>query len=170
MSGSDFLLDAAREKRIGLPEAIYCAGKTSAQIAAIIQAAPGSLLLTRLDQERLAGLGELADRLDYDAISRTAIFGGAAPLHGPARVAIVTAGTSDIQVAAEAIRTLAFSGHQAASFNDLGVAGLWRILRRVDELTAYDVVVVAAGMDAGLPRGVAGWGSGADSPVRTSVG
>ncbi len=170
MSGSDFLLDTGRDKRIGLPEAIYCAGKTPAQIAAIIDAAPGALLLTRLDPARHAAIGEIASRLDYDPTSATAILGDPAPVRGPARVAIVTAGTSDISVAREAARTLAFSGHDAAAFNDLGVAGLWRLLRRADELTSYAVVIVVAGMDAALPSVVAGLVPGTVIAVPTSVG
>ncbi len=170
MSGSEFLLDSARERRIGLPEAIYCAGKTAAQIAAIIAAAPGALLLTRLDQARHAALGAVADRLDYDVASSTAIAGDPPPVRGPARVAVVTAGTSDIPVATEARRTLAFSGFAALAVNDVGVAGLWRLMSRVDELSAFDVVIVAAGMDAALPSVVAGLIPGAVIAVPTSVG
>jgi NCAIR mutase (PurE)-related protein len=165
---SEFLLDQAREARIGLPEAIYCAGKTPDQIASIIDAAEGRLLLTRLDAARHAALGERG--LDYDPLSATAILGGVAPAVGPARTAIVTAGTSDVAVAREAARTLAFSGHAAESFHDLGVAGLWRILGRAAELKLFDVVIVVAGMDAALPSVVAGLVPGAVIGVPTSVG
>ena len=170
MSGSDFLLDGAREMRIGLPEAVYCAGKSAGQIAAIIEAAPGSLLLTRLEAAKHAALGPIGDRLDYDPVSGTAILGETRPINDPARVAVVTAGTSDVGVAREAVRTLGFSGHAATSINDVGVAGLWRLLRRVDELSGFAVVIVAAGMDAALPSVVAGLVPGAVIAVPTSVG
>jgi NCAIR mutase (PurE)-related protein len=170
MSGYDFLLDGGRETRIGLPEAVYCAGKTAAQIGAIIEAATGPMLLTRLDAAKHAALGWGPDRLHYDPLSGTAILGAARPIVGAARVAVVTAGTSDVGVALEAMRTLAFSGFAASSINDVGVAGLWRLLRRVDELSRFAVVIVAAGMDAALPSVVAGLVPGAVIAVPTSVG
>ena len=167
---SDFQLDTDRERRIGLPEAIYCAGKSPAQIAAILHAATGPLLLTRLDPAKHEALGGAGTRLDYDPVSATAILGDPAPSTTPARVAIVTAGTSDVPVAVEAARTLAFSGHASTRITDVGVAGLWRILRRADELTAYPIVITVAGMDAALPSVVAGLVPGAVIAVPTSVG
>ena len=170
MSDVDFVLDAAREARIGLPEAIYCAGKSALQIAAIIEAAPGPLLLTRLDAAKHAALGPVGSRLDYDAASATAILGQPRPIEGEARVAVVTAGTSDVSVAREATRTLGFSGYASCRIDDVGVAGLWRLLSRVDELSGFAVVIVAAGMDAALPSVVAGLVPGAVIAVPTSVG
>jgi pyridinium-3,5-biscarboxylic acid mononucleotide synthase len=82
----------------------------------------------------------------------------------------VTAGTSDIPVAQEAARTLRFHGHEAANIPDVGVAGLWRLLARLEELRAMPVVIVAAGMDAALPSVVAGLVAGAVIAVPTSVG
>ena len=168
---TDFLLDTARPDRIGLPEAVYCAGKTPAQIAAIIAAVPGPLLLTRLDAARHAALAALLTTgLDYDPLSATAIHGDPPPQRGPARIAIVTAGTSDLPAAREAARTLAFSGVPATELNDLGVAGLWRILSRLDDLKSHDIVLVAAGMDAALPSVVAGLVAAPIIAIPTSVG
>ncbi len=170
---SEFVLDSARHERIGLPEAVFCAGKTAGQIAAIVaeaQARAARLLLTRLDA---AGFGALPAatraRLDYDTLSATAILGGAAAA-GPARIAVMTAGTSDLPVAAEAVRTLGFHGHAALRVADVGVAGLWRLLARIDEVRAMRVVIVAAGMDAALPSVVAGLVAGVVIGVPTSVG
>ncbi len=171
MSGSDFLLDLAREARIGLPEAIFCAGKTPAQIAAIVVAAARPLLLTRLDPIRHAALpAEIRTRLDYDELSATAFSGPPPDPTAAARIGIVTAGTSDIPVAREALRTLRFSGAAALAINDVGVAGLWRLLERADELRRLAVVIVAAGMDAALPSVVAGLVPGVVIAVPTSVG
>jgi NCAIR mutase (PurE)-related protein len=171
---TEFVLDAERERRIGLPEAIFSARKTPAQLAAILEAAEArgmKLLLTRLDAARLAELpAPWRERLDHDPLSATAIFGAPPPLSGPPRIAVVTAGTSDLSVAAEAVRTLRFHGEDALLVADVGVAGLWRLLARIEELRAMPVVIVAAGMDAALPSVVAGLVGGAVIGVPTSVG
>ena len=172
--GPDVVLDTLRAQRIGLPEAVYAAGKSVAQIAAILdgaRASGASLLLTRLDEAKATALPPLLrDALDYDAVSRTAVLGGMPPLAGPARVAVVTAGTSDVPVAQEAARTLRFHGADSRRIADVGVAGLWRLLARLEDLRAMPVVIVAAGMDAALPSVVAGLVPGAVIAVPTSVG
>lgn len=171
---SEFLLDYQRTERIGFGEAIYCAGKSAAQIAAILHEADArgaSLLLTRLDPSRYEQLPPpLAARLDYDPSSATAVLGEPCPLRAAASVAVVTAGTSDVPVAREALRTLQFNGYAAALIADVGVAGLWRLLSRLDELRAASIVIVAAGMDAALPSVIAGLVPGCVIAVPTSVG
>jgi NCAIR mutase (PurE)-related protein len=174
MTQADFLLDTQRDERIRLSEAIFCAGKSPAQIAAIIAHAEArglSLLLTRLDEGRLAALPpHQREALDYDPLSRTAIWGPPHPPGLETQVAIVTAGTSDIPVAREAARTLRFEGFGSEEINDVGVAGLWRLLRRVEALQRFPVVIVAAGMDAALPSVVGGLVGGLVIAVPTSVG
>ena len=168
----EFTLDFARSERIGLEEAIFCAGKSAEQIDAILAAAAdrgASLLLTRLDPEKRDRLRE-AGGLDYCPVSRTAVFGQAPPVAGPARVAVVAAGTSDVPVAREALRTLGYAGRAATLFADVGVAGLWRLTTRLDAIRAHPVVIVAAGMDAALPSVVGGLVAGAVIAVPTSVG
>ncbi|TXM99127.1 nickel pincer cofactor biosynthesis protein LarB [Methylobacterium sp. WL64] len=168
----EFTLDFARPERIGLEEAIFCAGKSPEQIDAILAAARergASLLLTRLDPEKFSRLGHAA-RLDYCPVSRTAVFGQGPPVAGPARVAVVAAGTSDVPVAREALRTLGYAGRSATLFADVGVAGLWRLTTRLEEIRAHPVVIVAAGMDAALPSVVGGLVGGAVIAVPTSVG
>ena len=171
---TEFVLDLERQRRIGLPEAVYAAGKSAEQLAAIVAAAEArgaALLLTRLEADKFAALpAALRMRLDHDALSATAFFGTPAPLAGPPRVAVVTAGTSDLPAAAEAVRTLRFHGEDALRVADVGVAGLWRLLARVEELRAMRAVIVAAGMDAALPSVVAGLVPGLVIGVPTSVG
>ncbi|GJD49541.1 Pyridinium-3,5-biscarboxylic acid mononucleotide synthase [Methylobacterium crusticola] len=170
----EFTLDFGRPERIGLEEAVYAAGKSPAQIDAILEAAKArgaSLLLTRLDADRFAALDPRhRDRIDHCAVSRTGIFGNRRPVTGPPRVAIVAAGTSDVPVAREAERTLTYQGRAATLFADVGVAGLWRLTRRIEEIRAHPVVIVAAGMDAALPSVVGGLVAGAIVAVPTSVG
>jgi len=174
MSPEEYVPDLPRAARIGFGEAVYCAGKSVAQIAAILDEASGrdaSLLLTRLDETRFAALAERHRAgLDYDAVSRTAFAGPPRPLAGATRVAVVTAGTSDIPVAREAVRTLRFEGLAADEIADVGVAGLWRLLARVEELRSRAVVIVAAGMDAALPSVLGGLVPGLVIAVPTSVG
>lgn len=149
-----FLHDAGRVGRIGLPEAILCASKNPEQLARILEdllAAGQPALLTRLAPELLAALpAELAARIDHDPLSRTGVIGRPPPPGGPARVAVVTAGTGDLGVAAEAVRTLTFHGEAARLEADLGVAGLWRLLERRETLAAFPVVIACAGMEGAL--------------------
>ena len=166
---TEFVLDEQRTSRTGMAEAVFCAGKSAGQIDAILAAARQPMLLTRLDPAKFEALPQRRE-LDYDPVSRTAFFGEAAPLLRPARVGVVTAGTSDVPVALEAARTLRFSGHEAALVADVGVAGLWRLMRRLDELRSYKVLIVAAGMDAALPSVIGGLVSSVIVAVPTSVG
>ncbi len=171
---NDFVLDGERERRIGLPEAVFAAGKSPEQLAAILATAAAEgrpLLLTRLDPARLAALpAAWQARLDYDALSATAYLDPPPEPTGPARVAVVTAGTSDLPAATEAARTLRFHGEAALRVADVGVAGLWRLLARIEELRAMAVVIVAAGMDTALPSVVAGLVPGVVIGLPTSVG
>jgi NCAIR mutase (PurE)-related protein len=174
MSGADFVPDLRRAARIGLPEAIFSAGKTTAQLQAILGAAEARgerLLLTRLSPEKFAALhaGTRAG-LDYDDLSQTAVFGGMARATGPVRAAVVTAGTSDLPAAMEAARTLRFHGQDVLRVADVGVAGLWRLFSRIEELRAIPVLIVAAGMDAALPSVLGGLVPGAVIALPTSVG
>lgn len=144
-------MDWDRQRRIGVPEAVFCEGKSAAQIAAAIDSADGRpLLLTRLDDVGFAGLASsLREALDYDPVSRTAFFGDV-PTPEATGAGIVTAGSSDSTVAQEAARTLAFSGHDCTVITDVGVAGLWRLTERLDELRRLKVVIAVAGMEGAL--------------------
>lgn len=170
----EITLDFARAERIGLEEAIYCAGKSPVQIDAILDAAAergARFLLTRLDPEKHESLaGRHRQGLDYCAVSRTAFFGALRAVEGPARIAIVAAGTSDVPVAREAERTLRYQGHAATLIADVGVAGLWRLTNRIEEIRAHPIVIAAAGMDAALPSVLGGLVDGPLIAVPTSVG
>lgn len=171
MGDNDVTYDSDRADRIGMPEAILCEGKTAAQIdVAVTQALDGTdnVLLTRLS-EVLAG--ELTEApLDYDAESRTAVAGVWSAPTGEARVAVVAAGTSDLYVAREAARTLAFHGIIAREYADVGVAGLWRLLAIRDELAEYAVIIAVAGMDGAMFTALGGLVPGLIVAVPTSVG
>ena len=178
----EFTLDASRRERTGLDEAIFCAGKSLAQIEAILAHAEAEgrrLLLTRLAPADHAALpAERTAGLDYDPVSRTAILGSPSPADLAAggkpdrnpRAGVVTAGSSDVPVAREAARTLLYDGHPCREIHDVGVAGLWRLLERLDEIRALDVVIAVAGMEAALASVLGGLVPGAVIAVPTSTG
>lgn len=170
----DIRLDLERHTRLGFDEAIYSAGKSTAQLTALIGHAveTGSRrLFTRLSE---AQFGELpADRrsaLDYDPRSCTAFCGGHDIDYERPHVAIVSAGSSDVRVSREAARTLEYYGHPSAWVADVGVAGLHRLIERIEEIRGKDVVIVAAGMDGALPSVVGALVPGVVIALPTSVG
>ena len=171
---TDFRLDWQRSERIGLSEAVLCAPKSAAQIDAIVAHAvelDERLLLTRLGPRKLARLATSSRTLlDYDAVSHTAILGDVPAPRARGRVAIVSGGTSDAPVAREAARTLAFEAEGATLIHDVGVAGLWRLMERIDEIRVHRVVIAVAGMEGALFSVLAGLVPGAVIAVPTSVG
>jgi NCAIR mutase (PurE)-related protein len=127
--------------------------------------------LTRLDAEKLERLpAPQQQRIDYCALSRTGVFGGAADLAPQVEVAIVAAGTSDAAVAREAARTLRYHGQGSTLILDVGVAGLWRLTRRLEAIRAHPITIVVAGMDAALASVLGGLVAGPIIAVPTSVG
>jgi pyridinium-3,5-biscarboxylic acid mononucleotide synthase len=171
-AAAEIRLDHDRRRRIGLDEAVLCDSKSDAQITAIVeQAGGGPLLLTRLDAARLRALPPaIAASIAHDPVARTGVVGEAPAPAGPPRVAVVTAGTSDVPVAREALATLAYHGEAALMVADVGVAGIWRLMERIDELRALPVVIVVCGMDAALASVVGGLVPGLVVAVPTSVG
>lgn len=174
MSEKEVQFDFARYGRIGLSEAVLCEGKSAGQIEHIVdlfRERGEPLLLTRLPPELHASLAaDCRERLDFDAVSRTAIVGDCPPARGPARVGVVAAGSSDVSVVREASRTLAFHGEAADEFIDIGVAGLWRVLDRREQLNSYAAVIVVAGMDGALFSVVGGLVGSAVIAVPTATG
>jgi NCAIR mutase (PurE)-related protein len=166
--------DYQRRERLGMPEAIFCEGKPIGALNQIIEELrerpDHPTLFTRLRQAQFAQLEpKLATLLDYDTVSGTAILHGHLP-ERPGSVAVVTAGTSDLHVAGETARTLAFTGIRHSLIADVGVAGIWRLLDRIDEVRAHDVVIVAAGWDAALASVMGGLVDKCVIAVPTSVG
>lgn len=159
--------------RIGMPEAVLCSAKTDTQLLAIcreLTAKVQPVLFTRLAIERFEGLPEAVQQtMDYDPISETAVANGSLPSRR-GRVAVVAAGTSDQRVAAEAARTLAFSGVTVEQIVDVGVAGIWRLDARLDDIRAADIVIAVAGMDAAIVSVLGGLLAGPVIAVPTSVG
>lgn len=166
--------DYARRERIGMPEAIFCAGKDihalNGVLTEILARPEHPVLLTHLAETQFERLDPaIRAHLEYDVLSSTAVLHGALPKR-EGSVAVVTAGTSDLKVAREACRTLAFMGIATELISDVGVAGIWRLLDRIDDICRHDVVIVAAGMDAALASVMAGLVGKCVIGVPTSVG
>src|SRR5688572_224417 len=167
-------IDHHRALRQGFPEVIYGAGKTPGQILAIAERLvdrSGGFLATRLSDEAMATLASKFPALDVNALGRTAYLPTPTkPPVGRGAILIVTAGTSDLPVAEEATVTATALGNQVARINDVGVAGLHRILAKKDELLSASVIIVIAGMDGALPSVVGGLVRAPVIAVPTSVG
>lgn len=165
-------LDLDRAARTGTPEVVYAAGKTPAQTVACLAGLrdSGSALAwaTRVDDATADAVRERWPDAIVDADARCVFVGELPPAVG--NVVVLTAGTSDGAVAAEVAATLAASGVGCQRVDDVGVAGVHRVLAVAPEIAAADVVVVVAGMDGALPSVVAGLTDRLVVAVPTSVG
>jgi NCAIR mutase (PurE)-related protein len=167
-------LDTHRELRQGIPEAIYAQGKTTSQVVAIanrlLETTTSPVLATRVSDQTAGALLENFADADFDPLARTVVI---RPLRTDASlgtVAIVSAGTADLPVAQEAAVTAACMGAAVASINDVGVAGIHRLLAVQDRLHEADVIVVVAGMEGALASLVGGITAAPVVAVPTSVG
>lgn len=169
-------VDVDRQRRCGLPEVIFGAGKSAEQIARIAEtlyARGQRVLATRVDPETAAAVQALlAGRpVRYEATARCLCVEDApAPDRGRGTVLVVAAGTSDLPVAEEAAVTARMCGNRVETLYDVGVAGIHRLLARTDRLRAASVLIVVAGMEGALPSVVAGLVARPVIAVPTSVG
>jgi len=168
------VVDFGRGARIGLEEAVYCANKQAAQIEGVLaqhEARRHPCLLTRLSPQQFAALGDgWRSQLDYDPVSRTGFFLEGRRLGAVPQVAVVSGGSSDAPVCGEAARTLAFHGVASTRVEDVGVAGLWRLMDRLDEIRRHPVVIAVAGMEGALFSVLGGLVGGVVIAVPSSVG
>jgi NCAIR mutase (PurE)-related protein len=165
-------LDLDRAERTGTPEVVYAAGKTPAQTVACLEALheSGARLAwaTRVDDDTAAAIRARWPEAVIDAEARCAFVGVLPEPVG--NVVVLTAGTSDGPVAAEVAATLAAGGVGCTRVDDVGVAGVHRVLAVAHDVAAADAVVVVAGMDGALPSVVAGLTDRLVVAVPTSVG
>lgn len=166
-------LDLQRARRTGDPEVVFGAGKTPAQVVALLRrlhtAHPGrAVLATRLDEAARAVVAAELPEASLDPVAGTATLGPMPIPHGT--VAIIAAGTSDQFVAAEAAVTVECFGSSVVRINDVGVAGLHRLLEAKPEFDDADALIVVAGMEGALPSVVAGLTGTPLVAVPTSVG
>ncbi len=167
-------IDHHRELRQGMPEVIFGEGKSVEQIVRIISAMSergANVLATRLDAEKARQIMPLFPAGIYHADARCLTLEQQPPeQRGKGTILIVSAGTSDIPVAAEALITARFLGNQVDHLYDVGVAGIHRLLARSEQLAAASVLIVVAGMEGALPSVVGGLVDKPVIAVPTSVG
>ena len=167
-------LDHHRALRTGLPEVIFGAGKTAEQTARLLErlaAANGLAVATRVSAEQAQAVQNLLPAAAYHPAPRILTLGEAPPVspEGPF-VAIATAGTSDLPVATEAALLLELWGQRVVAINDIGVAGMHRLLAQRERLAQAAVVIVVAGMEGALASVVGGLVAAPVIAVPTSVG
>ncbi len=167
-------VDTHRALRQGLPEVVYGPGKTPEQIAEVVavQRQVGlSVLVTRVEPDAARHVLRHAEGGDYDPASRLLWFGPEqVPIRGKGLVLVVSAGTSDLPVAAEAAGVARRFGNEVELLQDVGVAGLHRLLASSDTLRRARVLIVVAGMEGALPSVVGGMVAKPVIAVPTSVG
>ena len=166
-------LDMTRRERTGCTETVYCPGKSCEQLAGILKAFCENnvpVLGTKCTPEQYAFVKECSIDADYDPVSKvlTSKWGTVEEL--PGLVAVCTGGTADIPVAEEACRTAEFFGCRTLRCYDVGVAGLHRLLGKIEEIRKADVVVAVAGMEGALGSVLSGLVSAPMIAVPTSVG
>ena len=166
-------VDVERPMRCGLPEVIYCPGKTAEQVARIILSLKESgqdVLATRATPEQYQHVREQVPEAEYHETARAITVDVARRAAPVGRVAVVCAGTSDLPVAEEAALTAERMGAAVERVFDVGVAGLHRLMNHVDNLKACRAVVVVAGMEGALPSVVGGLIDKPIIAVPTSIG
>ncbi|MEP6995808.1 MAG: nickel pincer cofactor biosynthesis protein LarB [Acidobacteriota bacterium] len=155
MRGPDYTLDLDRMRRVGFPEVVLAQGKSATQIVEICRqlSRAHDVLVTRLPPElwEEVAASPLPGRADYDPRSETLQLAVGKPMpRVEGAVVIVTAGTSDTSVAEEARRSLDYLGVSSTIVPDVGVAGVLRLLSRLEEIERADLVIAVAGMEASL--------------------
>jgi pyridinium-3,5-biscarboxylic acid mononucleotide synthase len=166
-------VDHHRAVRCGFPEVIYGAGKTPDRLRGIVahmRARQAPILVTRLEATVAADLLKEFPAATYHADARVLLWCDPAPTPRPGRLAVVSAGTSDAGVALEAWHTLRFFGHEPQLIQDVGVAGIHRLLAREKDLRACQVIIVCAGMEGALPSVIGGMVACPIIAVPTSIG
>ncbi|WP_017446602.1 nickel pincer cofactor biosynthesis protein LarB [Gayadomonas joobiniege] len=166
--------DSHRAERTGIAEAVYCPGKSAGVLIEILEhhlKAATSVLLTRLDRQVYDGFADsYKAQMEYHEQGNIAIFNKKDKALRDSEICIVTAGSSDLRLACEAQVTLKYYGYNTPVIADVGVAGLHRLLNRLDEIKKYKLVIAIAGMEGALFSVLAGLISAPVIALPSSVG
>jgi pyridinium-3,5-biscarboxylic acid mononucleotide synthase len=166
-------VDHHRALRNGMPEVIFGQGKTPAQIASIFSRLAkhgGNILATRASKEQFAAIRKKVSKVEYRTLAQAIVLQRDRNKYGKGIIAVVSAGTSDIPVAEEAVVTAEMMGNDVEHLYDVGVAGIHRLMANRASLTRARVVIVCAGMEGALPSVVGGLVGVPVIAVPTSVG
>ena len=165
-------IDHHRQLRTGFPEVIFCEGKTVThvkQISERILAAGHPLLATRATPDMYEAVKEIESAARYNALGRTITVPRSKDT-GVSGILVISAGTSDLPVAEEAVETAQIMGNQPERLYDVGVAGLHRLISNHEKLLTARVIIVIAGMEGALPSVVGGLVDCPVIAVPTSIG
>jgi hypothetical protein len=166
-------VDHHRTLRVGMPEVIFCPGKTPAQVAGIFEKLAkhkNNVLATRANREQFSAVKKKVRGAKYQEEARAIILVQDKTQYGKGLITVVSAGTSDIPVAEEAVVTAELMGNEVARLYDVGVAGIHRLLAHREAISRSRVVVVCAGMEGALPSVVGGLVGVPVIAVPTSIG
>ncbi len=166
-------IDHHRELRKGFPEIIFGMGKTEEQILKIsreIIKKGGNLLITKVETKVFDNLKKKMPKAHYNSLAKVVYLKQQKPVSGKGKIAIITAGTSDIPVAEEAVVTCDMLGNETETIYDVGVAGIHRLFGEFERIKQARVIITVAGMEGALPSVVAGIVSVPIVAVPTSIG
>ena len=167
-------LDLQRQQRCGFPEVVYCAGKTvdqSVRILDILMEKYDNVIGTRADKAVYDALAGRHPAAQYDELARMVYqHKDKTVVNGDRLISVITAGTSDIPIAEEAALTAEIMGNRVERIYDVGVAGIHRLLARVDDIRRANVNIVVAGMEGALASVVGGLVDKPVIAVPTSIG
>lgn len=167
-------IDTHRAVRQGIPEVVYGKQKTAGQILEIAQAlreAGQDVMVTRVDEAKAEAIQRAMPEFVWDEVSRLAWIGPEeVPIQGKGTIVVVSAGTADLPVAAEAVGVARRFGNEVELLQDVGVAGLHRLLASLDLLRSARVLIVVAGMEGALPSVIGGLIDKPVIAVPTSIG
>jgi pyridinium-3,5-biscarboxylic acid mononucleotide synthase len=166
-------VDHHRALRQGIPEVIFAQGKTPSQVAGIftrLAVHGGNVLATRATEEQYAAVAKALPQAEYRPLARAIVLQRDRKKHGKGVIVVVSAGTSDIPVAEEAVITAELMGNNVQHIYDVGVAGIHRLLAHRGALAKARVIIVCAGMEGALPSVVGGLVGVPVIAVPTSIG
>src|SRR6266481_185588 len=166
-------IDHHRRLRAGMPEVIFSRGKSPKQVAEIFKrmaAHGGNVLATKADPDHFRAVKKAARKAEYHELAQAIVLTQDKARYGKGTIVVVSAGTSDIPVAEEALVTARVMGNEIAHLYDVGVAGIHRLLTNKNVLDQARVIIVCAGMEGALPSVVGGLVSVPVIAVPTSVG
>jgi NCAIR mutase (PurE)-related protein len=166
-------VDHHRSLRVGMPEVIFGQGKTPAHMAKIFEKLSehgGNVLATRASEEQFAAVKKKVRKAEYRELARAIVLKQDEKKYGKGTITVISAGTSDIPVAEEAVVTAEVMGNDVQHLYDVGVAGIHRLLANRAAFSEARVVIVCAGMEGALPSVVGGLVGVPVIAVPTSVG
>lgn len=166
-------IDHHREMRTGYPEIVYCAGKTAEQVAGIFKVMitrENNVIGTRADEKAFELVKSVVPEAEYNPVARIISVQKKKLPSAQGKIAVITAGTSDMPVAEDAAVTAELLGNDVLRIYDAGVAGIHRLVDKLPEIKKCSVIIVIAGMEGALASVVGGLVDKPVIAVPTSVG